>query len=69
MGAQPQMRPSQPAPFQGRQQLQQARAPMPQPAMRPNTNMMARQPMLGGMVNRASFSAPRGGSAPTMRRR
>jgi hypothetical protein len=69
MGGQPQMRPSQPVPFQGRQQYQQPRAPMPQTAMRPNTTMMARQPMLGGMVNRASFSAPRGGSAPTMRRR
>ncbi len=67
--AQPQMRPSQPAPWQGRQQLQQARAPMPQPTMRPNTNMMARQPMMGGMVNRAGFSAPRGAAAPSMRRR
>ncbi|MGA9755493.1 MAG: hypothetical protein WBV23_10165 [Desulfobaccales bacterium] len=57
-GTQSQMRTNQPAPGQG--QYRQARAQMPQTQMRPNGNMMARQPFgLGRMVNRASFSVPR----------
>lgn len=51
MRPQPQMRPMP-------QAQPQMRAAMPQPAMRPN--MMARQPNMGGMVNRANFGgAPR----------
>ena len=64
-GSQPQMRQSQPAPWQG-QQYQQARMQAPQTQMRPNVNMMPRQPGgSGGMVNRASFSVPR--AAPRKR--
>ncbi len=55
-GAQSQMRTNQP----GQGQYRQARSQMPQTQMRPNANMMARQPFgLGRMVNRASCSAPR----------
>ena len=66
-GAQPQMRPGQPAPWQG-QQYQQPRSPMPQTAMGPRANMMARQPSIyGGMVNRADFSAGPGDTNLTVR--
>jgi hypothetical protein len=45
---------------QGQQQYQQARPQMSQPAVRPNANMMPRQPSgMAGMASRASYSAPR----------
>ena len=51
---------------QSQQQYQQARSQTPQPTIRPNANMMPRQPTgLGRMANRASYSAPK--AAPRRR--
>jgi hypothetical protein len=51
---------------QSQQQYQQARSQTPQPTIRPNANMMPRQPTgLSRMANRASYSAPQ--AAPRRR--